>query len=61
MPRRRPTLNFKPPKMNHGDAYKMADFMQQLGVPVVPWQRDFLNRLESASMAEQFDQIVRHW
>jgi hypothetical protein len=59
MPRRRPTLNIKVPKMKHGEADKMADFIEQVGMPLVPWQRDFLNRLESASMDEQFGEIVR--
>jgi hypothetical protein len=26
---------------------------------MVPWQRDFLNRLEAASMDKQFGEIVR--
>jgi hypothetical protein len=57
--RRQPGLFVKPPKMAHGDADKQADLCDALGLPLVPWQRDFLNRLESASMCEQFDQIVR--
>lgn len=56
--RRQPSLNFKPPKMAHGDADKMADQSETLGLPLVPWQRDFLNRIESASIAEQFGEIV---
>lgn len=56
----RPMLNFKPPKMSHGDADKMADFCETVGASLVPWQREFLNRLESASIAEQFGEIVRH-
>lgn len=53
------TLNIKPPKMAHGDADRMADTSEQLGLPLVPWQRDFLNRWESASLDEQFAEIVR--
>ena len=56
---RRPRLNVKPPKMAHGDADKMADQSEALGLPLVPWQRDFLNRLESASIYEQFNEIIR--
>ena len=59
MPRRRPSLNIKPPKMAHGDADRIADASEQLGLPLVPWQREFLNRLESASIDEQFAEIVR--
>lgn len=56
--RRRPTLNITPPHMAHGDADRMADICAQAGTPLVPWQRDFLNRMESASMSEQFAEIV---
>jgi hypothetical protein len=57
--RRQPALFVKPPKMAHGDADRMADFSASVGLPLVPWQRDFLNRWESASMDEQFGEIVR--
>lgn len=56
--RRQPSLNFKVPKMAHGDADRVADRSEAYGLPLVPWQRDFLNRLESASMADQFSEIV---
>lgn len=59
MPRRQPSLNIEPPKMKHGDADRIADMPEQVGLPLVPWQRDFLNRLESASIDKQFDEIVR--
>lgn len=52
-------LNVTPPDMKHGDADRMADMSEQVGLPLVPWQRDFLNRLESASMDKQFGEIVR--
>lgn len=55
---RRPSLNITPPKMAHGEADKIAEFSGQIGLPLVPWQRDFLNRLESASMNQQFAEIV---
>lgn len=58
--RRQPSLHIKPPKMAHGDADRMADMTEALGVYLVPWQRDLLNRLESASITEQFNEIVRH-
>lgn len=57
--RRRPSLNFKPPKMRHGDADRLADLTEAVGLPLVPWQRDFLNRIETASMNEQFAEIIR--
>lgn len=47
------------PKMAHGDADRLADFCERSGLSLVPWQRDFLNRLESASIAEQFSDIVQ--
>lgn len=56
---RRPALFIKPPKMKHGDAGRMISLMEGLEMPLVPWQREFLNRLESASMYEQFMEIVR--
>lgn len=43
----------------HGDADRLADQSEALGLPLVPWQRDFLNRIETASMNEQFSEIVR--
>jgi hypothetical protein len=52
-------LNIDPPKMKHGEADKIADFTEQIGLPMVPWQREFLNRLEAASMDKQFGEIVR--
>ena len=60
MPRRRPHLNIDPPKMAHGEADRMADLSERLGLPLVPWQREFLNRLESASMDKQFTEIIRN-
>lgn len=54
-----PALFVKPPKMRHGDAARMASFCERVGLDLVPWQRDFLERLESASMDEQFREIVR--
>ena len=56
---RRPSLYYiTPPKMAHGEADKIADFLEQMGAPLVPWQREFLNRLESASMDQQFAEII---
>jgi hypothetical protein len=57
--RRQPSLNFKPPKMAHGDADRMYDALVLLGLDPVPWQHAFLNRLEAASMDEQFGEIVK--
>jgi hypothetical protein len=59
VPRRRPHLNVDPPKMANGDADRIANMSEQFGLPLVPWQRQFLNRLESASMDKQFCEIVR--
>lgn len=59
MPRRRPYLLVEPPKMTHGDADRLADISASLGRPLVPWQRDFLNRIETASINQQFADIVR--
>jgi hypothetical protein len=59
MPRRRQHLIIDAPKMAHGDADRIADLCEQVGLPIVPWQRDFLTRLESASMDKQFREIVR--
>jgi hypothetical protein len=60
MKRGQPWLRVNPPKMMHGDADRMADMSEQVGLPLVPWQREFLNRLESASMDKQFGEIVRN-
>lgn len=56
MPRR--NLFIRAPKMSHGDAGRIAELCEQSGQPLVPWQRDVLARLESASIAEQFGEIV---
>lgn len=45
--------------MAHGDADRMADLCEHVGRPLVPWQRDLLRQMESASIAEQFNGIVR--
>lgn len=58
---RQPSLFVKAPKMAHGDATRMTEFCTSLGMPLVPWQRDFLERLESASMDEQFAEIARRF
>lgn len=57
--RRQPWLNIDPPKMAHGDAERMYDALVLLGLNPVPWQHAFLNRLESASIDQQFGEIVR--
>lgn len=57
--RRRPALFIDPPKMAHGDAKRMADFSEEIGLPPVPWQKDFLERIEAASMDKQFNEIVK--
>jgi hypothetical protein len=49
----------KPPKMAHGDAERVYDSCVLLGMNPVPWQFDFLNRLEQASMDEQFVEIAK--
>lgn len=59
MPRRQPSLNIDLPNMKHGDAERMYNFCVLNGLDPVPWQFDFLNRLESASIDKQFDEIVR--
>lgn len=43
----------------HGEADRTADFIEKCGYPLEPWQRNLLNRLESASIAEQFNIIIR--
>lgn len=45
--------------MSHGDAGRIAELCERSGQPLVPWQREWLDRAESASMAEQFGEIVR--
>lgn len=45
--------------MGHGDAERMYDFMVLLGLSPVPWQFDFLQKLEQQSMDEQFAAITR--
>lgn len=57
--RNQPSIFITPPKMAHGDADRLADISAAIGLPLEPWQRDFLNRIESASMLEQFNEIVR--
>lgn len=57
MPRR--SLFIRAPKMSHGDADRIAEMCERSGQPLVPWQRDFLSRAESASIAEQFSEIMR--
>jgi hypothetical protein len=37
------------PKLAPGDADKIAELMEANGLPLVPWQREFLKRLEAAS------------
>lgn len=51
-------LRFRPPLMKHGESKRIADFMEQMDMPLQPWQRVFLERIESASIAEQFRRIV---
>ncbi|ORV13567.1 hypothetical protein AWB94_04930 [Mycolicibacterium canariasense] len=57
--RRQRTLAIELPRMAHGDADRMADLCEHVGRPLVPWQRDLLRQMESASIAEQFNGIVR--
>lgn len=57
MPRR--NLFIRAPKMSHGDAGRIAELCERSGQPLVPWQRHCLGLLESASIAEQFGEIVR--
>lgn len=45
--------------MSHGDAGRIAELCEQAGQPLIPWQRHCLDLLESASIAEQFSEIVR--
>lgn len=59
MTRRRPSLNVKVPKMAHGDAERMYDFCVLNGLDPVPWQFELLRKWESASMDEQFGEIVK--
>jgi len=46
--------------MAHGDAARMAEICERFGLPLVTWQRDLLHRMESASMDQQFREIVRN-
>lgn len=55
----RRNLFIRAPKMSHGDAAWIADLCERSGQPLVPWQRHCLDLLESASIAEQFGEIVR--
>ena len=55
---RRPRLNIDPPKMSHGEADRLAEFSARVGLPLVPWQCEFLRRLEAASMDKQFGEII---
>lgn len=45
--------------MQHGDADRMIEFCERTDIALLPWQRELLNRLESASMFEQFKDIIR--
>lgn len=60
MPYRNPRFDFGSTKMAHGDAARMAEICERFGLPLVTWQRDLLHRMESASMDQQFREIVRN-
>ncbi|AYN58349.1 hypothetical protein SEA_LIZZIANA_46 [Mycobacterium phage Lizziana] len=47
--------------MRHGDAERMYDFMVLLGLNPVPWQFDFLQKMEQLSLDEQFASIAQRW
>lgn len=55
---RRPHLNIDPPKMAHGDAVRIGDICGFAGLLLEPWQQEFLERLEAASIDKQFREIV---
>ncbi|AUV60782.1 hypothetical protein [Mycolicibacterium goodii] len=57
-PQHRPPA-LRPLNLRHGDAQQIADHCERAGRPLVPWQRALLDRIESASIAEQFEQIIR--
>lgn len=59
-PRRLPPhLIVRPPRLRHGDAAKMAQLLKEYGIPCTPWQINLLERLEQASIDEQFREIIR--
>ncbi|AHJ86282.1 hypothetical protein 32HC_4 [Mycobacterium phage 32HC] len=58
-PQYRPPALPLPLDLRHGDAERIAELCERSSEPLVPWQRALLDRFESASIAEQFEQIVR--
>ena len=44
--------------MKPGDADRLADFMETIGMPLVPWQRHWLGQLETAAVRHAFTEIV---
>lgn len=47
---RQPRPLMRAPKLQPGEAARIADYCEQIGLRLVPWQREFLNRLEAASI-----------
>ena len=48
----------EPAKLRHGDAERIYDQMVLWGLDPVPWQYEFLNRIEQHSLDKQFREIV---
>jgi hypothetical protein len=47
------------PIMGHGDAERMYDACVLAGLNPVPWQFEFLRKIEQQAIDEQFSKIVR--
>lgn len=42
----------------HGDAQRISDFMESLDMALVPWQFEFLKRLEQQALDQQFHDLI---
>lgn len=45
--------------MRHGDADRVAQMCEHLGMPMLPWQRQHLAQIEQHDIDVQFAKMVR--